>query len=312
MLTTEFTKAVPEYVTVSLKDYSVIQVTGEQAETFLQGQLTCDLRTLTADNWLYGAHCDNKGKALNIFRICRWGDSFMLIQPKASAEVSLSELQKYAVFSKVELVDATANVSLFGVFGSAAPARLAELVQRPIQQPLHHQTEHCLLHVGETPDQYLILTTQPDTFVGHKSPQIVWDALEIERGRATLGGETIREFVPQMLNLQALAGISFEKGCYIGQETIARMKYLGKQKRALFRLSGAGLPTKPGSTVEVAIGENWRRAGTVINAVSRTDSQLDLLAVLPSDTELGVPLRIKGDDESSLEIHSLPYNLDES
>jgi len=141
---------------------------------------------------------------------------------------------------------------------------------------------------------------------------VVWDALEIAEGRAWISPATTQEFVPQMLNLHALDGINFKKGCYIGQETIARMKYLGKQKRALFRLIGTGSAAAPGTTVEVAIGDAWRRAGTVINAVSRSDRDLDLLAVLPSDIDHSAQLRVKDDDAGLLEIHSLPYKLEES
>jgi folate-binding Fe-S cluster repair protein YgfZ len=88
------------------------------------------------------------------------------------------------------------------------------------------------------------------------------------------------------------------------------MKYLGKQKRALFRLSGnVAQAVKPGQQLEKAIGENWRRAGTVIMAVNRTDTQTDLLAVLPSDIDADTAIRVQGDDASLLEIHSLPYQL---
>ena len=112
-----------------------------------------------------------------------------------------------------------------------------------------------------------------------------------------------------MLNIQALDGVSFNKGCYIGQETIARMKYLGKQKRALFRLSGKAAEVKPATELERKVGDNWRRAGTVIMAVNRSPQSFDLLAVLPSDIEQDTPIRVKGDDDSLLEIHSLPYQL---
>ncbi|MEX1222108.1 MAG: tRNA-modifying protein YgfZ [Idiomarina sp.] len=312
MLATEFTKAAPEYVTVSLADYGAIKISGDQAETFLQGQLTCDVRQLTSDQWLYGAHCDNKGKTLSVFRICRWADSWLLIQPKASIPTSLAELQKYAVFSKVDVTDASDQYVFTGVFGHAAPARLADQLQQPLVEPVHQTPDHVVLQVGSEPAQYLIVGNSDVTANSEKAPEIVWRALEIERGRATLSNETVQMFVPQMLNLQALNAISFSKGCYIGQETVARMKYLGKQKRALFRLVGTGSPAVAGATIEMAIGDNWRRAGTVINAVSRTDRQLDLLAVMPSDSDNQTNYRLQGDDASLLEIHSLPYNLDES
>jgi folate-binding protein YgfZ len=314
VLATEFTKAPPEYVTVSLADHGVLQVTGPETDSFLQGQFTCDLQQLGDDHWVYGAHCDSKGKTLSNFFLCRDGDGVLLMTSKPAMEASLAQLQKFGVFNKVEIRDATADFQLFGIFGTAAPARLAELLDAPIataEPAALSRTENAIvLSLGTQPDQYLCLN-RGDALPDNAEPAY-WNALEIERGRPTLFSGTIQEFVPQMLNLQALNAISFTKGCYIGQETVARMKYLGKQKRALFRLSGHGEPVSAGATVEQQLGENWRRAGTVINAVSRAEQHLDVLAVLPSDLESDTKLRIKGDDASLLEIYPLPYKLDES
>ncbi|MDX1704886.1 tRNA-modifying protein YgfZ [Pseudidiomarina sp.] len=310
----EFTKAPPEYVTVSLQDYGVIRLSGSQTETFLQGQLTCDMRELSQDNWLFSAHCDNKGKAMSTLFVCRYGDSVLLITALPALRETLAQLQKFGVFSKVEITDASDELHCYGVFGTAAPAHLADFVQQPLNsesdQPVTQTADGVVLKLGSQPDQYLYVTSKDDFPANAEAS--AWHALEIERGRATLLSGTILEYVPQMLNVQALHGISFKKGCYIGQETIARMKYLGKQKRALFRLRGQGNAVTPGTTVEQQLGDNWRRAGTVINAVSRAEQQLDVLAVLPHDIGEDTQLRIKGDDASLLEIYPLPYNLDES
>jgi folate-binding protein YgfZ len=311
--TPEFTKAVPEYVTVSLSDYGVIELIGPQSEQFLQGQLSCDLRELTANNWLYASHCDNKGKALATLFVARWADSWLLITSKDALQASISQLQKFGVFSQTTIRDASADFPLYGIFGTAAPARVAELLGQALgiegPQPVTASTQQLVLQIGTEPEQYLLVSNSPMVV---NSDQQQWQQLEIQRGRATLQSATIAQFVPQMLNVQALHGISFKKGCYIGQETIARMKYLGKQKRALFHLRGQGLATTAGAVVEQQLGANWRTAGTVINAVSRTDHQLELLAVLPSDLTADIPLRIQGDDTSLLEIYPLPYTLDES
>ncbi|WP_241967731.1 tRNA-modifying protein YgfZ [Pseudidiomarina insulisalsae] len=314
MLTTEFTKAPPEYVTVSLTDHGIAQVSGPDTDSFLQGQFTCDLKQLGQDNWIYGAHCDNKGKTLSTFWLVRYGDGVLIIAAKPAMEATLTQLQKFGIFNKVEIRDASADFQLFGAFGTAAPAHLAELLDAPLASSdsghISRTDTAVVLSLGTSPDQYLCL--QQGEALPVNSDLAYWQALEIERGRPALFSGTIQEFVPQMLNVQALNGISFTKGCYIGQETVARMKYLGKQKRALFRLSGHGKPVSAGATVEQQLGDNWRRAGTVINAVNRTEQHLDVLAVLPSDLESDTKLRIKDDDASLLEIYPLPYKLDES
>ena len=293
-LTQHFTDANQDHLSVQLVDYGILSVSGEDADSFLQGQLTCDLRKLDQDNCLYGAHCDQTGKAFSIFWLYRENDSVFLVMHRSAIEGSLAQLKKFGVFSKVIIEDVSNDWNIAGVFGSKAASVAAEFDGRVIQ-------------VGTSPDQYLLLSQQP---ISTDYPQPYWDALEIERVRPQLTSENIQAFVPQMMNLQAWDGISFDKGCYIGQETIARMKYLGKQKRALFRLSGkVTAQVTAGTQLEKAIGENWRRAGTVIMAVNRTDTQVDLLAVLPSDINTDTAIRVRDDDASLLEIHSLPYQL---
>lgn len=316
----DISKAGLEFVSLSLTDYGAIAAQGKQAIEFLQGQLTCDLRELTADNWLYGAHCDNKGKTMSVFRLCQWGEKLLLIQPKSSIPESLAALKKFSVFSQVDITDVSDDLHFYGLLGEQAPRQLAEVLEVALPSQtgqVAQLQDELLLQLDDSPAQYMLISTakaptplQPTH--SESLSQQFWQAREIERGRPTLSAPTMLEFVPQMLNVQLLQGISFTKGCYIGQETIARMKYLGKQKRALFRLTGQGQPCEAGATVELKLGDNWRRSGTVINAVSRTQSHLDLLAVLPSDIDAQAIFRIQGDDASLLEIHSLPYELETS
>lgn len=293
-LTQHFSNTNLDSLSVQLTDYGILSVSGEDADSFLQGQLTCDLGKLDQKNWLYGAHCDPTGKAFSVFWLCREAGAVFLIMHRSAIEGSMAQLKKYGVFSKVAIEDVSDVWHIAGVFGSKAANMASEFDGRVIQ-------------VGTNPDQYLLLSQQP---ISTDYPQPYWDALEIERVRPQLTAENSQTFVPQMMNLQAWDGISFDKGCYIGQETIARMKYLGKQKRALFRLSGkVTAQVTAGTQLEKAIGENWRRAGTVIMAVNRTDTHVDLLAVLPSDTDTDTAIRVRDDDASLLEIHSLPYQL---
>lgn len=293
-LTQQFSGVGLDSLSVELTDYGILSVSGEDADTFLQGQLTCDVRKLNQNNLLYGAHCDQTGKAFSVFWLCREADSVFLIMHRTAMNGSIAQLKKFSVFSKVAIEDVSDDWNIAGVFGDKAPAIATAFEGRAIQ-------------VADTPAQFLLLSQQP---ISTDYPQPYWDALEIERVRPQLTAENSQAFVPQMMNLQAWDGISFDKGCYIGQETIARMKYLGKQKRALFRLSGkVTAKVTAGTQLEKAIGENWRRAGTVIMAVNRTDTHVDLLAVLPSDIETDTATRVRDDDASLLEIHSLPYQL---
>ncbi|MDX1392367.1 MAG: tRNA-modifying protein YgfZ, partial [Rheinheimera sp.] len=131
----------------------------------------------------------------------------------------------------------------------------------------------------------------------------------IRHGFSYLEQGLIGEFVPQMLNLQALNAISFTKGCYIGQETVARLKYRGGNKRAAYILQAdtAELPAA-GTDIEIQLGENWRRSGQVVNAAN-INNQLWLIAVLPNDITPADSLRLSSDSAPALRIMPLPYSL---
>ncbi|MGM0525613.1 MAG: YgfZ/GcvT domain-containing protein [Pseudomonadota bacterium] len=294
-LNQSFIEQPSECVSAKLDDYGIIQVSGDDANSFLQGQLTCDMQQLKQQSFVYGAHCDPTGKAFSVFWLVPWQASFLLIMHRSAVAGSLAQFKKFGVFNQVTLEDVSDNWTVAGVFGTQADQVITD-----------QNDDTIIIKVGSEPLQYLLLSP---TTISTDYSQLYWDALEIERVRPQLTADNSQQFVPQMLNVQALGGVSFDKGCYIGQETIARMKYLGKQKRALFRLSGQAQAVKPGTELERQVGENWRRAGTVIMAVNRSEQLQDLLAVLPSDIEQDTSIRVRGDDASLLEIHSLPYQL---
>jgi len=118
------------------------------------------------------------------------------------------------------------------------------------------------------------------------------------------------QFIPQATNIQALDGISFTKGCYAGQEMVARAKYRGANKRALYWLAGnASKVPAAGDDLELQLGENWRRTGTVLASSQLNDGSLWVQAVLNNDLEPDAKLRVRDDAASQLSIQPLPYSL---
>jgi folate-binding protein YgfZ len=140
-----------------------------------------------------------------------------------------------------------------------------------------------------------------------------WDAMNIQDAIPYVEAETSNEFVPQMLNLQAVFGIDFDKGCYMGQETIARTKFLGRNKRASYILTGEGVEIaphlSPGTALEKQAGENWRSGGTVLQSAVYEGNTL-MLAVLANDTQIDDVLRLKEFPEQQFTVSALPYKLD--
>lgn len=139
-----------------------------------------------------------------------------------------------------------------------------------------------------------------------------WLALDIESALPIIDNVNSAQFIPQATNIQALNGISFNKGCYTGQEMVARAKFRGANKRALYWLAGTS-PRVPeaGEGLELKMGENWRRTGTILAASQLSDGTLWVQAVLNNALEADSILRVRDAAESQLSLQPLPYSLSE-
>ncbi|MGI2152724.1 tRNA-modifying protein YgfZ [Shewanella oncorhynchi] len=304
----------PPLMLANLSHLGLIKVVGEQGRSFIHGQVTTDISSLATDQWRWGAHCDPKGKMLASFRTFAIQDALFMLMPKDAIEVDLPQLQKYAVFSKATLSNASAEWTLLGVAGEQA----SQFVNKhfgDIQQELTLIENGAILKDAErfilvlTPDTAAALVAQSELSVFDAS---AWQALEIAAGYPNLAASHASQYVPQMCNLQAVYGISFNKGCYMGQETIARMKYRGGNKRALYILRGhTNLQINLASGLEIAMEDSFRRGGQIIEFVQR-GNQVLLTAVLPNDTANDTQLRFADDEQSHLTIQALPYSLDEA
>ncbi|PMG77263.1 glycine cleavage system protein T [Shewanella sp. 10N.286.51.B7] len=309
----DFLHTSPDLLVANLTHLGLIEITGEQGKTFIHGQVTTDIMSLQDDQWRWGAHCDAKGKMLSSFRTFSIAEQLFALLPASVLPLSLAQWQKYAVFSKAELIDVTADKIILGLAGKKAAAFIAQQFG-DITAELTTVADTIILKDGE---RFIVIT---EAVKAHElvaaSEQILqeaatWQALEIKSGYANIDANHSGEFVPQMCNVQAVNGISFEKGCYMGQETIARMKYRGGNKRALYILTGTASETVSSETqIEIADEDGFRRAGKVIESVQHEGKVL-LTAVLANDTENDAKLRIKEDETSELSVIALPYSLED-
>ena len=215
----------------------------------------------------------------------------------------MPELKKFAVFSKVEIAADERHAT--GIAGTGSDSWIS--AQFGLEQS-------GLIDGGMAvkieQDRWLLVSNQQADALP-QGDESLWWGLEIKAGLPHMEAVHQGEFIPQMLNLQALDGISFNKGCYMGQETVARAKYRGANNRALFLLAGsASEPVNAGDTLELQLGDNWRRSGMVLNAWQQA-GQVWLTAVLPKDTEADAQFRLKQDEGSRLTLQPLPYALTE-
>lgn len=305
----------PDLFAISLNSVSAISLSGEEQAKYLQGQVTCDVNNLAQEKLLTGAHCNAKGKVFSAFRLIERNKEYLLIQPSSSIAQSLSELQKFGVFAKVEISQAS-DLNFLAIAGNNASAKMAELFEQvpDTLTPVVESDSTTLIYIAGKINRYLIIADDERlanisaTFDFPVFHDKVWQLLEITEGFPILSEQNIAEYVPQMLNLQAINGISFTKGCYLGQETVARMQYLGKNKRALYSLIGKTSNVTAGDIIEKKIGDNWRKAGDVLSVYQASNEQTNIQAILANDVEPSTELRIK-EQVSKLTITPLPYTI---
>lgn len=320
-----------------LTTFAASLASGDDARAFLNGQLSSDVKTLTAGRWQLSSYSTPKGRALATFVIAAQaasseGEAFWLVTRRSIAEPTFKRLAMFVMRSKVRWAhDTHALIGVCGVAGHRALADLlgaeppapgacasagagsaaAGLVADPSQAPL-------LLGLGSDAWWLLVPIAVAEALVvalRGALPELTppdWDAVEVTAGRPWLEEGTREAFVPQMLNLDLTGGISFKKGCYPGQEIVARTQYLGKVKRRMLRFAadlGADAAPQPGTPVHIA-GDAGQAVGQVVLAAPLGAGRAQLLAVLQMDLAAGADLRLGGADGAVLSPLELPYPLD--
>lgn len=275
-----------------LSHEGLIGFSGADSQAFLQGQLTCDVRQVTPQQAQFGSLCTAKGRMLATFLLWQQGngDYFMAL-PGALRETIHKHLGKYVLRAKVALRDAGAEVARLGVAGSGA-AELLNTVFGALPQTAYGalQSERGMV-IALPENRYQIIATPEQAaalrheLAPHCAPVDVayWEWLAVRAGIPAILPATAEQFTPQMANLELLGGVSFTKGCYTGQEVVARTQYLGKVKRRLYlaHVLGNSAP-QPGDVL------GGTEHGMIVNAQAAPDGGYDVLAVMPmEDAEAG-------------------------
>lgn len=272
---------------VKLTEYSIIDIQGEDAKKYLQGQLTTDVNKLTVGDSTLTAHCDPKGKMMSVFRLVMLSEQhFLAIIHRSLLPSGLDALKKYAVFSKVQFTLSEPNI-IGGI---------------------HQQIEADICVPVGSQRYFFIQPTDKEWLCDGEEAQ--WKRCDIEEGIPYFTAQCQQEFLPQALNLQAIEqAISFQKGCYIGQEMVARAKFRGANKRAMYAFKAeTHVCPAIGSALEISLGENWRTTGTIISAVNIQDN-LYLQAVLSNQLESNTIFRLP-EQQVVLTLLPLPYQAE--
>lgn len=215
----------------NLANLGLLKISGSGAQKLLQGQLTCDVDQVSARAGLMAAHCNPQGRVISLFLITKIDDAFYLVMPHQLLDIAARALKKYAPFYKAELTDATGEYHIIGVQN-----------QDNLQQ---HAA--AVIHLPEPATRRILLMASGQT-AGQRGE--TWQLLDILDGIPSITPATSGVFLPHDLNLPALYAVSFTKGCYTGQEIIARMQYRGKPKKRLYT-GFSETPLEPGITLTV-------------------------------------------------------------
>ena len=243
-----------------LDDRGLLHVTGADAEAFLQGQLTQDLARVRSGHVLPAAHCTPKGRVSTLFRVWPASDGFLLDCPAELQAAAARRLRLYVLRAKVVITECAPAWCRTAVYGAEAPQWLAALgltVPAPGDAP-GAAAPHAVLAL--TGQRWLVLSTATEGAAlrtalqacSHGGPGAQWPLACLRAGDPEVLSGSADAFIPQMLNLDQLDGISFRKGCYTGQEIVARSHYLGKVKRRMQHVAYLGsAPPQPGQMVAV-------------------------------------------------------------
>lgn len=297
-----------------LSHEGILAVRGSDAGKFLQGQLTCNINYLSLEHASLGARCMVKGRMQSSFRILPEGNGYLLAMASDLLEPQLADLKKYAVFSKATLCDESAAWARFGLQGGATALQALGLdVPANAGATVRHEG---LIAIAVS-DGRTELWVPADQAAGVREKLAAtlpegslndWLLGQIRAGIGQVMGPTRELFIPQMINLQAVDGVSFKKGCYTGQEIVARMQYLGKLKRRLYRLA-LDQQDVPAPGAEIFSPTHGSSVGEVVIAAS-TGQGCELLGVLTAEAVEDGNLHLGSLQGPRLQVLSLPYELD--
>ncbi|QLQ31636.1 MAG: folate-binding protein YgfZ [Candidatus Thiothrix singaporensis] len=272
-----------------LSHFGLISVSGEDAANFLQGQLTNDIRQVTDTASQLSAYCTPQGRALATFFITKRQGMYYLSLARDLLEPTLKRLRMYVLRSKVALEDASASLVHFGYAAPDGDKQLADILGKVPANP-YDTLQIGNLTVLRQPaaiPRFKVLGELDDArklwerlnvnaaCVGRSS----WDYFNISSGIPMVALASTEAWVPQMMNMHLINGVSFSKGCFPGQEIVARLKYLGKSKRQMYRIGVPSCVTVP--TIGTAISSSADpEAGSILNATRNPDGYVEALAVL--------------------------------
>jgi len=295
-----------------LSDNALVAVSGDDAAEFLHGQFTNDVRALAPGRAQWNGWCSAKGRLVATFLLARRADGFLLMLPAEIAPAFARRLAMFVLRSKAKIADASPGFARYGIAGDGAAAFIAQhwgeapapldAVEKDGAVAIALDASRFLAWVPASAPALADALRAAATLAGREA----WDREAIRAGVPTIVAATQEAFVPQMANFELVGGVSFQKGCYPGQEIVARTQYRGilKRRMALVHVAGDARPAPGDSVYSASFGE--QAAGMVVNVARDPAGGFDALVVAQIESLERHDLRWKSPDGPAVEIVKLP------
>jgi folate-binding protein YgfZ len=293
----------------TLAHLGVIRAEGADAAAFLHGQLTQDFALLTAAEARLAALCTAKGRMLASFVGIRpRPDEVLLVMSRDILAQTLKRLSMFVLRAKVKLTDASPDFALFGLAGTALAANGLDATAPPGRRVEAGPASVVSLYPADgVPRALWIAPADAAAPIGDALDPSIWAWSEVRSGIATLTAPVVEAFVPQMLNYESVGGVNFKKGCYPGQEVVARSQFRGTLKRRTY-LAAADAAVEAGQEV-FAADDAEQPVGTVVQAARSPDGRWAILVSMQTSAAEGGTLRAGGPAGPLLTLEPLPYPL---
>ncbi|HUO44536.1 MAG TPA: folate-binding protein [Burkholderiales bacterium] len=305
-------------ILAELSHFGLLEFSGDDAREFLQGQLSCDVKALPPWHAQYGSYNTPQGRMLASFLLWRGKDDACYMQlPHGLCEPVRKRIAMFILRSRVKVIDVSKDWMLLGIAGAGAKAAIEEkigAVPASVME-ISNAANGAILKLG--PERFQIIVPASDaarvraSFGNRVEPAgyEAWDLLDIRAGIPFILPETQQQFVPQMANLDLIGGVSFSKGCYPGQEIVARMHYLGKLKQRMYlaRIDATESPLAGDRIFGSGLG--GQAVGMIVNAAPAPEGGYDALAVMQIESAAAGDAHWKAADGPRLQIRPLPYDV---
>lgn len=286
----------------TLLDYQdLLQINGKDSEKFLQGQLTCDLENLPPWQCQLGAVCNTKGRVYSSFRLLRTDNAFYLAMQSGVGEITRNTLKKYIPFYKAEMADASQHFKRFGLVGQQAQEAIGKCVSGlPEPNQALEVNGDILVNLGGDIPRFEVWLNQEQGPLAdvctelNQEDKSAWQALDLEKGILIINQKDAEQYTPEELNMDLAGFVSWDKGCYTGQEIVARMHYRGKAGKRLYKVSFKQAGKINETTLKNSSGNTL---GIIFNILYLKDNIIESTAVLKTNIDLEEPIYLTAKGE---------------